>query len=321
MLCIVVGTYAVYCMQIHAAYPSLIRRMLTEFESLPQHSAKTTQLEEAINQVDGWNLDQRIGSLISALKCPRGDVEILALSGGEKRRVALAKTLISEPDLLLLDEPTNHLDIAAIEWLEGYLASYRGTCLLVTHDRYFLDRISTRFVELSRGKFQSYKGDYGDYLKAKAELANREEIAEGKRQKFLKKELEWVRRGPKARTTKAQFRVNRYYDLEAQKAPEEELDIELIIPPAARMGNRVVDASKIKMAYESVVLFENFSHEFKPGAKIGIVGPNGVGKTTLIKILTGQIQPINGKIEISSNTQFNVIDQERLNLNDRQHCG
>ena len=293
-----------------------IIRMITEYESLPQNSPKAHQLEETINYLDGWNLDQKIASLISALKCPPQNTNIKSLSGGEKRRVALAKTLVSEPDFLLLDEPTNHLDIASIEWLEGFMGTYRGTCLLVTHDRYFLDRISTRFVELSRGKFQSFKGDYANYLKAKAEIVEREEIAEGKRQKFLKKELEWVRRGPKARTTKSQFRVDRYYDLESQKAPEQDLDIDLIIPPAARMGNRVVDITKAKMEYDNKILFENFSYEMKPGAKLGIVGPNGVGKTTLIKILTGQIQPVSGTIEISSNTQFNVIDQERLTLND-----
>ena len=292
-----------------------IIQMVTEYESLPHNAPKAVELEEAINQADGWNIDYKIDTVISALKCPAKERIIEKLSGGEKRRVALAKTLISAPDFLILDEPTNHLDTSAIEWLEGVMQAYKGTCLFVTHDRYFLDRVVTRIVELSRGHFESFKEGYADYLETKAELIQLEEIAEGKRQQFLKKELEWVRRGPKARTTKAQFRVNRYYHTAAQKAPEKELNIELVIPPAMRLGNRVVDIKNVTMSYGDRILFKNFTFEFEPGAKIGVIGPNGVGKTTLIKTVIGQVQPTKGTVEISQNTQFNIIDQERLTLN------
>ncbi len=293
-----------------------ITDLIAEYESLPHDSEKLYELEEEITRIDGWNLDHKIDSIVAALKCPPKKREISNLSGGEKRRVALTQALISEPDLLILDEPTNHIDTTSIEWLEDFLKDYKGTCLFVTHDRYFLDRISTRIVELRRGQFQTYKGNYSNYLTNKAEQLEREEVSEKKRLKFLKKELEWVRRGPKARTTKAQFRVNRYYDLAAQEAPENEVDVELIIPPAARMGNWVVKLKNVMMSFDDSVLFKDLTFEFEPGSKIGIVGPNGVGKSTLIKTIIDKIQPVQGTVKISQNTQFNYVDQERLTLND-----
>ena len=295
-----------------------LTEMVHDYESLPQNSPRFHGLEEAINRMNGWNLEYKIESIMTAIRCPAKDREIINLSGGEKRRVALARVLIAEPEFILLDEPTNHLDTSAIEWLEEYLQSYRGTCLLVTHDRYFLDRISTRIIELSRGKFHSFSGNYSDYLEAKSIQVEREELAEHRRQKFLKKELEWVRRGPKARTTKAQFRVNRYYDIAAQKVPEQELDVELIIPIATRMGNRAVELTKVTMAYADKLLFKDLTFEFKPGAKIGVIGPNGVGKSTLIKTIIGKIRPTKGTIDIAKSIQFNYIDQERLKLNDEK---
>jgi len=293
-----------------------ITSMVKEYETLPHDSNKAHDLEQAITHADGWNLEYKIDTIMTALKAPDKNRSIVNLSGGEKRRVALAKTLISQPDLIILDEPTNHLDTESIEWLEDYMGTYSGACLFVTHDRYFLDRISTRIIDLDRGVFQSYKGNYSDYLIARAELAEREEVAEHKRQRFLKKELEWVKRSPKARTTKSQSRVDRYNDVAAQSAPEKELDVDLIIPPAARLGNRVVDVFDASMSFGDNKLFEGLSIEFEPGAKIGIVGPNGVGKSTLIKMVLGMIEPVSGKVEISQNTKFNYIDQERLTLND-----
>ena len=295
---------------------SHITAMIDEFESLPYDSAKAHDLEVAINLVDGWNLEYKIDSIMTGLKAPDKDLPVTNLSGGEKRRVALAKALISEPDLLILDEPTNHLDTESIEWLEAYMNSYSGACLFVTHDRYFLDRISTRIVELNRGVFQSYKGNYADYLVSKAEQSEREEIAEHKRQRFLKKEIEWIKRSPKARTTKSQSRIDRYNDVLSQGTPDAELDVDLIIPPATRMGNRVVDVIDATMSFGDRVLFQNLNIEFEPGSKIGIVGSNGVGKSTLIKMVLGLIEPVKGKVEISQNTKFNYIDQERLTLND-----
>ena len=293
-----------------------ITSMIAEYESLPHDSNKAHDLEEAITHCDGWSLDYKIETVMTALKAPDKDSAITNLSGGEKRRVALAKALISEPDLIILDEPTNHLDTESIEWLEGYMNSYNGACLFVTHDRYFLDRISSRIVELNRGVFQSYKGNYSNYLIAKAEQSEREGVSEHKRQRFLKKELEWVRRSPKARSTKSQSRVDRFNDVASQSAPEADLNVDLIIPPAARLGNRVVDLVDTSMSFGDKVLFKNLNLEFQPGAKIGIVGPNGVGKSTLIKLILGQLNPVEGKVEISQNTKFNYIDQERLTLND-----
>ncbi len=293
-----------------------IAGLIEEYENLPHDSNKAHHLENEINRLDGWNLDYRIDMAMTKLKCPPKEAAVSTLSGGEKRRVALAKALVSEPELLILDEPTNHLDTESIDWLEEYMLNYPGACLFVTHDRYFLDRVTTRIVELNRGSFQAFKGNYSNYLKEKAEQVEREEITENKRQNFLKKELEWVRRGPKARTTKAQYRVDRYYETAAMDAPEKDQNVELIIPPAKRMGNRVVDLIDVGMSFGERCLFEHLSMEIQPGAKIGIIGANGVGKSTLIKTILGMNKPTSGSVEISTNTQFNYIDQERLILND-----
>lgn len=293
-----------------------ITDLIAEYESLPHDSGKSHQLENEINHLGGWNLDCEIDTIMTRLKCPDKKNIVSQLSGGEKRRVALAKALISKPELLILDEPTNHLDTESIDWLEEFMRDYRGACIFVTHDRYFLDRITTRIVELSRGVFTSYKGNYSNYLKEKAERLDREELLEGKRQSFLRKELDWVRRSPKARTTKAQYRVDRYNEVAAQAAPEKTLDVELIIPPAARMGNRVVSLDDVGVSFGDRTLFEHLSLEIQPASRIGIVGSNGVGKTTLLKTILGINPPTTGSVEISSNTQFNYIDQERLFLND-----
>ena len=228
----------------------------------------------------------------------------------------LARALIANPDLLLLDEPTNHLDIESVEWLEKFILSFKGAVLFITHDRYFLDRTSTGIVELFRGKFKSYSGSYGQYLKNKSEELEREAIAEDKRSKFLKKELEWVRKGAKARTTKAQFRVNRYYEMSAEKAPEKESDMDLVIPPPPRLGNKVLELNNVGISFGEKKLFDGLDINFQPGMKIGVLGRNGAGKTTLLKILTGQIKPGFGEIKISKNVEFNYIDQERVALND-----
>ena len=218
--------------------------------------------------------------------------------------------------MLILDEPTNHLDTKAIEWLEDFLSRYDGTCIFVTHDRYFLDRIANRIVELSSGTFYSHQGNYTEYLINKSERHAIKEVEERKRQMFLKRELDWVRRGPKARRTKAKSRLDNYHEIASQNDYEADLDVDLIIPPADRLGKKVLEFKDAGIKLGDKLLFRNFNFLFEPGKKIGIVGQNGVGKTTLLKLILGDLQPSNGKIEIGETTQFNYVDQARILLND-----
>lgn len=290
--------------------------LINEYERTPYDAPNKHHLEEMILRMDSWNLDKRINILIQSLSAPEGNRDIATLSGGEKRRVALCRALISKPDLLILDEPTNHLDTKSIEWLEDFLASYKGTCIFVTHDRYFLDRIANRIVELSSGNFYSHQGNYTDYLINKTERQAIKEVEERKRQMFLKRELEWVRRGPRARRTKSKSRLENFYDVSTQTNDEVEMDVELIIPPAERLGKKVVELKNVGIQLGGKSLFEKFNFSFEAGKKIGVVGHNGAGKTTLLKIILGELNPSKGKIEIGETTQFNYVDQARLLLND-----
>ncbi len=290
--------------------------LIREYEKMPFDSPKKHHLEETILRMDSWNLEKRINILTWSLNAPDVNRDISTLSGGEKRRAALCRALISKPDLLILDEPTNHLDTKSIEWLEDFLAGYKGTCIFVTHDRYFLDRIANRIVELSSGSFYSYQGNYTQYLIRKAEVRAVKEVEEHKRQVFLKRELDWVRRGPKARRTKAKSRLDNFYKVSEQKNIEADVDVDLIIPPAERLGKKVVELTDIGIKLGDKILFDKFSFNFEAGKKIGIVGDNGVGKTTLLKILLGEIEPTSGKIEVGETTEFNYVDQARLLLND-----
>lgn len=290
--------------------------LIEEYENLPHNSDLRHLLEEKIIRIDGWNLERKIDLLIKSLHAPEPQRDVTTLSGGEMRRVALCRALISQPDLLILDEPTNHLDTDSIEWIENFLSEYKGTCIFVTHDRYFLDRIANRIVELSSGVFFSHQGNYTDYLINKAERQAVKEIEERKRQNFLRRELDWVRRGPRARRTKAKSRLDNYYEVAEQQNTEVELDVEMIIPPAEKLGNKVVDLKNIGITLGDKNLFEGLIFNFEPGRKLGIVGKNGVGKTTLLKIILGTLQPSSGKIELGEKTEFNYIDQARLLLND-----
>jgi len=276
------------------------------------------QLLDRINHFDGWTLDQRCRSLITNLHAPEAERIVVSLSGGERRRVALCRALLARPDFLILDEPTNHLDTQSIEWLEDFLARYQGTCLFVTHDRYFLDRIATRIVELSRGELRSYEGNYTDYLLARAERDASEEMQEHKRQKFLKSELAWVRKAPRARRTKSVDRVERYFEMAAQQPREAEIDVDLIIPPAPKLANRVLTLREVGFALADRTLFTGVNLDLAAGERLGIVGRNGTGKSTLLRLMLGQLPPTEGEIEIGARTQINYVDQNRLLLNDEK---
>lgn len=274
------------------------------------------QLQQAIDHADGWNLESRLEILMRELSTPPADRQVSYLSGGEKRRVGLCHALISQPDLLVLDEPTNHLDAEAIAWLEGYLAQEQGACLFVTHDRYFLDRIATRIVELADGRFYSYEGNYSEYLAGKAERQDREQQVEKKRQRFLKREIEWVRSGVKARGTKQRSRIDNFYAVKAQRAPERELDMELVIPTPPKLANVVVELKEVGHFYAKEPVFLGLDLEFREGECIGIVGPNGAGKTTLLRLIQGEMEPTEGRVTIGKRTEFNYVDQTRLELDE-----
>jgi ATP-binding cassette subfamily F protein uup len=295
-----------------------VRQLIAQYELLDANDHRAASLLDRINALDGWNLEQRAGSLINHLNAPAPEQHVASLSGGEKRRTALCRALLMHPDLLILDEPTNHLDTGAIEWLESFLARYTGTCLFVTHDRYFLDNIATRIVELSNGRFHSYAGNYTDYLLARAEQKKTEERNEHKRQRFLKRELQWIRKSPSARRTKSKDRIERYYEEASRDTPEEELDIDPIIPPAPKLANRVIDLEKICCRFGQRVLFEDITVSLQAGERMGIVGRNGLGKSTLLKVILGLHEPDAGTVKIGTRTEINYIDQERLQLDEEK---
>ncbi len=290
--------------------------LLKEYEELNYENPRKHILEERIIHKEGWDLERKIGILLSSLHAPAPDRIVSTLSGGEKRRTALCRSLISHPDLLILDEPTNHLDTNSIEWIENFLAGYKGTCIFVTHDRYFLDRIANRIVELSNGVFYSHTGNYTDYLINKSERRTIKEIEEQKRQNFLRRELEWVVRGPRARRTKAKSRLDNYYEVLAEKNTEIELDVDLIIPPSEPLGKKILDLINTGYEIGGKLLFKDFNFNFNTGRKLGVIGNNGIGKTTLLRILIGEIFPKWGKIDTGGKTEFNYVDQARLLLND-----
>jgi len=290
--------------------------LIEEYERLPYNSAKRHSIEEKIQSLDGWKLEKKISQLLQSLSAPEADRDINSLSGGEKRRVALCRAIVAQPDLLLLDEPTNHLDTNSIEWIEKFLSAYNGTCVFVTHDRYFLDRIANRIVELSQGEFISHNGNYTEYLINKAERHAIKELEEKKRQNFLRRELEWVVRGPKARRTKAKSRLDTYYEVAGQKNLEIELDVDMIIPPAERLGKNILKLKNIGISLGGQKLIEGLNFIFTPGRRLGVVGKNGAGKTTLLRIMLGELNPNKGIAEIGEKTLFNYVDQSRLLLND-----
>src|SRR5882757_6834401 len=295
-----------------------VLKLIAEFESLPHDSERHHELEHRIQALEGWTLDRRIEVAMSHLNCPAGDRRVDTLSGGEKRRVAMCRAIVSLPDFLMLDEPTNHLDPESIEWLAEFLESIGCTFLIVTHDRYFLDRVVTRIVELSDGKFWNHDGNYTDYLLDKAERQAADATVEHKRQMFLKKELAWVRQGPRAQRSKQKDRFERYYETAAQAGPVIEEDVELCIPPPPQLGNRTVEVADLGMTLGGKKLFSGFSFNFANGQRIGVCGRNGLGKTTLLKAIIGQLPPTEGTVKIGQLTKFNYVDQGRLQLNEER---
>jgi ABC transport system ATP-binding/permease protein len=291
--------------------------ILREYEGLPPTSEKRHVLEEQILHRDGWNLENRIETAMHSLNVPDKQRAMETLSGGEKRRVALCRAMISRPDFLILDEPTNHLDTQSIEWIEEYLAKYSGACLFVTHDRYFLDSIANRIVELVNGECYSHDGNYDDFLIDKAEREMQLETEEKKRASFLHRELAWVRRGARARRTKAKSRLNAYFEAADQKSPEVEAEVDLVIPPAPGLGSTILNLKHVGMELGGKKLFEGLDFNFDRKRKLGIIGRNGLGKTTLLRIILGELNPSTGTIVVGERTVFNYIDQSRVALNDK----
>jgi energy-dependent translational throttle protein EttA len=273
--------------------------------------AEQSKLQDALDKVDAWNLDSHLDVAMDALRCPPADSAIKHLSGGEKRRVALTRLLLTEPDILLLDEPTNHLDAESVAWLEHHLQQYKGTVIAVTHDRYFLDNVAGWILELDRGYGIPWKGNYSSWLEQKQEALRQEEKAETKRQKTLERELEWIRMSPKARQSKGQARVTAYEKLLSQEVEQYRGEREIYIPPGPRLGDVVIQLNGISKSYGERLILDNFSANIEPGSIVGIVGPNGAGKTTLLRMIVGQEKPDSGDIRIGETVKLGYADQNR----------
>lgn len=272
------------------------------------------ELQDKLEAAGGWEIDSKLERAMDALRCPDPDTPVSVLSGGERRRVALCRLLIQEPDVLLLDEPTNHLDAESIEWLEHHLQQYKGTVIAVTHDRYFLDNVAGWILELDRGEGIPWKGNYSSWLDQKSKRLAQEEKQESKRQKTLERELEWVRMAPKARHAKSKARLANYEKLAGQENREKEAKLELFIPSGPRLGGKVIEAQNVSKAYGDKLLFENLNFMLPPAGIVGIIGPNGAGKTTLFRLITGQEQPDTGSISIGKSVALAYVDQSHDDL-------
>lgn len=272
------------------------------------------RLTDFIEQHDAWELDSKLQRAMGALNCPDGDAMVRNLSGGERRRVALVRLLLQQPDILLLDEPTNHLDAEAIEWLEKHLQQYKGTVIAVTHDRYFLDHVAGWILELDRGEGIPWKGNYSSWLDQKTARLAMEEKTESKRRKTLERELEWVRMAPKARHAKGKARLASYEKLLNEDVKEKEEKLEIYIPNGDRLGNKVIEANNVTMAYGDKLLFENLSFTLPPAGIVGVIGPNGAGKTTLFRLIMGIEKPDAGTFEIGETVKVGYVDQQHADI-------
>ena len=277
------------------------------------------ELQEKIDAVDGWTLDNQLEIAMDALRCPPGDSSVANLSGGEKRRVALTRLLLEKPDILLLDEPTNHLDAESVQWLEKHLVDYKGNVILVTHDRYFLDNVVNWILELDRGRYYVYEGNYSTYLEKKAKRLEQEEREEAGKQKAINEELEWIRRSPKARQAKSKARIRAFDQLVDAQENRTPTKGEILIQVPERLGGKVIEVKGLTKAYGDKLLFENLSFTLPPGGIVGIIGPNGAGKTTLFKLITGQEQPDAGAIDIGPTVHLGYVDQSRDALDPKKN--
>jgi ATP-binding cassette ChvD family protein len=283
-------------------------------EEMDKTLARQSAVQEKMDASDAWDLDSRLEMAMEALRCPPGDTPVRIVSGGERRRVALCRLLLRKPDILLLDEPTNHLDAETVAWLERHLQEYPGTVIAVTHDRYFLDNVAGWILELDRGRGIPWKGNYSSWLDQKRARLQQEEKTEGKRQKTLERELEWIRMSPKARQTKSKARITAYENLLSQDSVKRQEDLEIYIPPGPRLGNLVVEAKNVAKAFNDRLLMDQVTFALPPGGIVGVIGPNGAGKTTLFRMVTGQEPPDAGTIRVGDTVRLAYVDQSRDSL-------
>ena len=281
--------------------------------------AEMGELQEKIDAVDGWTLDNQLEIAMDALRCPQGESSVADLSGGEKRRVALTRLLLEKPDILLLDEPTNHLDAESVQWLEKHLVDYPGNVILVTHDRYFLDNVVNWILELDRGRYYIYEGNYSTYLEKKAKRLAQEEREEAGRQKAIADELEWIRRSPKARQAKSKARIKAFDQLVEAQENRTPAKGEILIQVPERLGGKVIEVKGLSKSYGDKLLFENLNFSLPPGGIVGVIGPNGAGKTTLFKLITGQEQPDSGSVDVGPTVHLGYVDQSRDALNAKKN--